>query len=314
MLPIRRSDPGRIGARPRRARRRSLGRLLGGALAALAVALALPGLAAAPPAPDGAPPSLPLTGPVAASTAPRPSADVGDTVPASPGPTSLPPERLSGYRWPVLGGRVTTWFAPTEGGFFVIDGQRVHDGIDVATYCGDTVSAAHTGTVLYAGRRYEGYLGFVEPPDAFYDLAAKRQLSTAAFPIVVVIDDGNGYRSIYVHLSLALVAKGDQVEAGQRIGREGATGHATGCHLHYGLIRMDGTWLPVAPDLVERWRYPVSARERVDPLRVLSLFEDGAPREVPGLPPPEISPGYGPLAPLLESQRRRHEARQPTPD
>src|SRR3972149_3808885 len=157
MLPIRRSDPGRIGARPRRARRRSLGRLLGGVLAALAVALALPSLAAAPPAPDGAPPSLPLT---------------------------------------VLGGRVTTWFAPTDSGFVVIDGQRVHDGIDIATYCGDTVSAAHAGTVLYAGRRSEGYLGFDGPPDAFYDLAAKRKLSTAAYPIVVVVDDRNGYRRI----------------------------------------------------------------------------------------------------------------------
>src|SRR3972149_4512200 len=121
MLPIRRSDPGRIGARPRRARRRSLGRLPAGG---------------------------------------------GDRVPASPGPTSLPPERLSGYRWPVLGGRVTTWFAPTDSGFVVIDGRRVHDGIDIATYCGDTVSAAHAGTVLYAGRRSEGYPGFDGPPDA----------------------------------------------------------------------------------------------------------------------------------------------------
>src|SRR3972149_4910732 len=239
MLPIRRSDPGRIGARPRRARRRSLGRLLGGVLAALAVALALPSLAAAPPAPDGAPPSLPLT---------------------------------------VLGGRVTTWFAPTDSGFVVIDGQRVHDGIDIATYCGDTVSAAHAGTVLYAGRRSEGYLGFA------------------------------------AHLSRARVTKGDHVEAGQRIGREGATGNATGCHLHYGLIRMDGAWLPVAPDLVERWRYPISGRERVDPLRRPWPVENGGPGAAPARPPPEISPGYGPLAPLLESQRRRHEAEQPTPD
>src|SRR3972149_3339738 len=141
MLPIRRSDPGRIGARPRRARRRSLRRLLGGVLAALAAPL---------------PPAM----------APRLPADGGDTVPASPGPTSLPPERLSGYRWPVLGGRVTTWVAPTDSGFVVIGGQRVHDGIDIATYCGDTFSAAHAGTVLYAGRRSEGYPGFDGPPDA----------------------------------------------------------------------------------------------------------------------------------------------------
>src|SRR3990172_439489 len=80
MLPIRRSDPGRIGARPRRARRRSLGRLLRGVLAALAVALALPSLPAAPPAPDGPPPP----------SRPPPPAGPGRG-PASPGRTPAEP-------------------------------------------------------------------------------------------------------------------------------------------------------------------------------------------------------------------------------
>src|SRR3972149_8429558 len=124
-----------------------------------------------------------------------------------------PPERLSGYRGPVRGGRATAWSAPPDSGFVVIDGQRVHDGIDIATYCGDTVSAAHAGTVLYAGRRSEGYLGFDGPPDAFYDLAAKRKLSTAAYPIVLGVGAANGDRTIYVHLSRALGTKGEPGEA-----------------------------------------------------------------------------------------------------
>ena len=315
----RRSGPGYIGAPPRR-RGLPLPQLALGAVAALAVGLALPGLTQPPidPGPLGrlATPTLPVTATGAPSphASPGPTDDAGDTIPIPAGPSSLPPERLGGYRWPVRDGRVTTWFAPTDGGFVVIDGERVHDGIDIATFCGDTVRAAHAGTVLYGGRRYEAYLGYDERPTAFYELAAKKKLGPSAFPIVVVVDDGNGYRSFYVHLSRTLVREGDHVSAGQPIGREGATGHATGCHLHYGLIRMDGSWLPVAPDLVRRWHYPARLRERIDPLRVLSLYDEYRPRQLPGVPPPVVSPGYGPLAPLLEAQRLRHEAQTGSPD
>ena len=55
-------------------------------------------------------------------------------------------------------------------------------------------------------------------------------------PIVVVIDDGNGYRSIYAHFSKIVVKKGQTVKAGQLLGYEGMTGRASGCHLHYGLF------------------------------------------------------------------------------
>ena len=75
---------------------------------------------------------------------PRPTDHAGDTVPATPAPTeppptSAPPEELDGYRWPMTGGRITTWFQPVDGGFLVIDGERIHDGIDIATFCGDYV-------------------------------------------------------------------------------------------------------------------------------------------------------------------------------
>ena len=211
---------------------------------------------------------------------------------------SLEPEDLTGYRWPMRPrARITTWFAPTDHGFVVIDGQRVHDGIDLATFCGDHVRAAHDGRVLYAGRRFDRYLGYSGPLEPFYARLKERKLPMTVLPIVVVVDDENGYLSAYVHLMRASVRRGDRVRAGQVIGREGATGRASGCHLHYMLIRLDGGWQRVAPDAVRKLRYPPLVRERVDPLRVLSLADPGAPRRVPGIPPPKVSPGSRPPAP-----------------
>ncbi|MET1231894.1 MAG: M23 family metallopeptidase [Candidatus Limnocylindrales bacterium] len=273
-----------------------------------------PAIAAASPAASPLPTLTPLPAGVRAS--PRPTDHAGDTVPATPAPTeppptSAPPERLEGYRWPMYGGRVTTWFQPVDGGFVVVDGERVHDGIDIATFCGDYILSAHDGVVVYAGRSYEPYLGHDGPTDEFYELLKKKKLSKKALPIVVVIDDGNGYRSLYAHLSRAEVEAGQVVGAGQQIGLEGATGHATGCHLHYGLVRMDGAYVPIARELVKKWRYPLRTRERIDPLRVFNLFDVNAPREVPGRPPPALSPGFGPTAPLLEAQRAAIEAEHP---
>lgn len=49
----------------------------------------------------------------------------------------------------------------------------------------------------------------------------------------VVIRHDNGYRTRYLHLSKALVSKGDRVEMGDRIALSGNTGRSTGPHLHY---------------------------------------------------------------------------------
>jgi murein DD-endopeptidase MepM/ murein hydrolase activator NlpD len=198
---------------------------------------------------------------------------------------TLEPEQLTGYHWPLRYATITTWFAPTSGGFVVIDGRRVHDGLDLATSCGDTVRAAHDGVVLHAGREFDRYIGYSVPPEGFLK-SLKSGTGLGILPIVVVVDDGNGYRSAYVHLSSTRVRPGQRIRAGQPIGVEGATGHATGCHLHYELIRMDGVFQAVAPDLVKAARYPPFVRERVDPLRVLSFLERGAPRQLPGIPPP----------------------------
>lgn len=320
-----RPQPGRIGAGPRHPRRGT--RLLAPALALAAAFALLPVGGALPPAtPSSSPPGLaaagtpaapaaelgPSTGgevPTVASRAPEDARlPVGDTLPgAQVAPQSAEPDALTGYQWPLRGARVTTWYAPIDGGFVVVAGERVHDGLDLATFCGDTVRAAHAGRVLYTGRRFDPYLGYEEAPDAYFATLKADGLPLTVLPIVVVVDDGNGYRSIYVHLASTLVAAGTLIGAGQALGREGMTGHATGCHLHYGLIRMDGPYVPVAPELVAKWRYPAWVRTRVDPLRVLDPFAQDAAREVPGLPPPTVSPGGPTHAQLMAAW----QARQP---
>jgi len=85
-----------------------------------------------------------------------------------------------------------------------------HAGIDMPARRGAAVAATAAGQVADVGE---------------YILSGR----------TVLIDHGQGAVSAYFHLDTALVAKGDMVRAGQRIGRVGATGLATGPHLHFGM-------------------------------------------------------------------------------
>ena len=100
---------------------------------------------------------------------------------------------------------------------------ETHLGVDLASVARDKVIAANFGKVVYAG--WYGIYGNA-----------------------VIIDHGYGVQSLYGHLSLIRVKKGDFVKKGQVIGLSGATGLAGGDHLHFGIL-ISG--IPVDP--VEWW-------------------------------------------------------------
>ncbi len=93
------------------------------------------------------------------------------------------------------------------GRYGVRDGRR-HDGVDIAAPEGATVTAAASGTVIYAGEQ-AGYGG------------------------VVILKHDGGIVTLYAHNSGLLVSEGDRVARGQAIARVGQTGRTTGPHLHF---------------------------------------------------------------------------------
>jgi len=247
---------------------------------------------------DGAPVSSPSDTPTEVPPTPGPSPSPAPTngLAKQALPESVPPAELTGYIWPVRHALITSRFAPRDfGGFLLVGGQEIHDGLDLATHCGNKVRAAHEGTVLYAGRNFDPFFGYWGDSEAIY-ARLERLGRVNDQPIVVVIDDGNGYRSVYVHLARADVEAGMAVKAGDFIGLEGATGFATGCHLHYGLIRMDGGWQDLVPRL-ERFGYPLKVRERVDPLKVLPWGDEFAPQKLRDKVFGTLSPSPSPSAP-----------------
>lgn len=100
------------------------------------------------------------------------------------------------FIWPTNGG-ITQYFA------------WYHPGIDIANPASPAIAAADSGTVVVAGW-----------PDGY------------GYGNRVVVDHGNGYRSLYAHLANIYVSVGQSVSRGQAIGQMGSTGRSTGTHLH----------------------------------------------------------------------------------
>jgi murein DD-endopeptidase MepM/ murein hydrolase activator NlpD len=176
---------------------------------------------------------------------------------------------LTGYVWPIAHPRLTLPFGPTLWGTRVVGGKLFHDGVDLATFCGDRIMAAHSGVVLAAGRHFDDDIGWVGDLTAYYKLLDVHHLWND-LPNVVIIDDGNTYRSVYAHFGRVVVHVGQHVRAGQLIGYEGMTGHATGCHLHYGVFSpLETATFGIQPKVVKDLRVPKLEIARVDPLLVL---------------------------------------------
>jgi murein DD-endopeptidase MepM/ murein hydrolase activator NlpD len=229
-------------------------------------------------------PTPTISGPAAAGSAAGPGASAAG-VPPTLG--------LTGYVWPLIDARITLPFGPTDWGEYIVNGNKFHDGVDMATWCGDNVRAAHDGVVLTASRQYDEYIGWVGDLTPYHHLLDTKHW-WPSLPIVIVIEDGDGYRSIYAHEYKVTVKPGDHVTAGQVIGYEGATGNASGCHVHFGLFKLIETaTFQLDPTIVQKDLMPAYETARIDPLLVLpfrcEVEEMRALRPVEAAPCPVLS-------------------------
>ncbi len=148
-----------------------------------------------------------------AVAAPAPGTGTSSNVRASTSTGSSTPIGATGCcRWPVTG-RITT------------QPSNYHMALDIATALGTPIVAGDGGKVVAAGWDNTGY-GYR-----------------------IIIDHGNGIRTLYAHMSSFTVSYGDWVGKGDMIGRIGSTGRSTGPHLHFevrvnGVRRNPYNWLP----------------------------------------------------------------------
>ena len=122
------------------------------------------------------------------------------------------------YIWPLYG-NITSYFGYRS----IFGSYSYHDALDIAASYGTTIKASDGGTVVWAGTGTGGYWSYGK---------------------YVVIDHGNGVRTLYAHCSSLLVSAGDHVYQGQAIAKVGMTGRTTGPHCHFEM-QINGT--PVNP-------------------------------------------------------------------
>ncbi len=109
---------------------------------------------------------------------------------------------------PVPSARLTSSFGQKK--------DRFHKGVDLAIGKGATVVAAADGKVLVS-------------TDVWGD--------KVNYGKIIIIDHGDGLRSLYSHLDSRAVAAGDRVSGGDKIGAVGETGKVTGPHLHFEILK-----------------------------------------------------------------------------
>ena len=125
-------------------------------------------------------------------------------------------------------GNTTYWAWPTVKpfrrsdtfGWRILEGKpNFHKGIDITGTAKKDIYAIQSGKVIEAAKGWNG-----------------------GFGNVVKVDHGNGYVSIYAHLSKILTKKGATVEKGQLVGYMGNTGLSFGTHLHLG-VQKNGEYI-----------------------------------------------------------------------
>ena len=111
-------------------------------------------------------------------------------------------------------GEVTSQFGMRKDPMPTRRGHERHPGLDLEAHMGTPVVAAGSGVVVSAGH-------------------------AGGYGRMVVLDHGDGVQTRYAHLSRIIVRRGQQIAAGQLLGKSGATGRVTGPHLHFE-VRVNG--------------------------------------------------------------------------
>lgn len=142
---------------------------------------------------------------------------------------TAPPENSGGSDESSSGGGSSSegWVSPVYGYTITSSfGMRVHPIYGTWTMHNGVDMACPQGTPIYAARSGKVSLATYNSSCGNY----------------VQINHGDGYRSIYMHMTYYVVSAGDYVQAGQLIGYVGSTGDSTGPHLHFG-ISYEGTYV-----------------------------------------------------------------------
>ena len=114
------------------------------------------------------------------------------------------------FLWPTNVTTITSAFSPSR--VNPVSGiVRPHTGTDIGASEGAPIWAAQGGTVVFAERN-------------------------GGYGNCVIIDHGDGIRTLYGHMSAILVNQGQTVNQGDQIGRVGSTGNSTGPHLHFEVL------------------------------------------------------------------------------
>lgn len=153
------------------------------------------------------------------------------------GPTRRVMALAIGYdmQWPVPeAARVSSGFGPRT--HPVLGQPMMHYGTDLAVEQGTVIRAMADGYVLYS----------------------KRDAVNGKF---VKVDHGYGLTSAYVHNSKLLVGEGERVTQGQAIALSGATGRATGPHLHF-QVELDD--LPIDPEAFRERKAPRAHKKSIE--------------------------------------------------
>ncbi len=107
--------------------------------------------------------------------------------------------------WPVMRVKINRGYRPAS--------DPRHEGLDLGGKKGTPILSAHEGLVIYSGKDFRGYGN------------------------MVLVEYNQEWATLYGHLNEIIAREGTILKPGDPIGTMGRTGHATGVHLHFELIK-----------------------------------------------------------------------------